>query len=344
MIGVGSHPWLGGFLGDPQLVAIFEPGAELERYLKVEAAWTRALGTVEGQDTDTVASAIIDAPISAQDLAEGMAKDGVAIPALVELLRQHLGPESAAHLHRGLTSQDVIDTSLVLALQQVLDVLAERVRTLDAVLDTAQRTFGGHKLPAYTRLQPALNTTGRAVIDRWRSPFQTIGGDISDVCKRVGVIQWGGPTGARDLAHADALGATLAKNLGLSDPGQPWHTDRGNLVEFAHLLTQICIATGKLGEDIALYAITGHITCRGGGSSSMPHKNNPVTAEALIALSDYAATLSSAINRSARHEGFRSGQAWILEWLTLPQLCVVTGAGTRLALQLIDDIVELGSD
>ncbi|MCK0096934.1 lyase family protein [Yoonia sp. F2084L] len=346
MIDTATHPWLGDLLGDTQIAAIFQPDAELRRLLKVEAAWTRAIGSVAADGTaDRVAVAIENAPIDPSTLKAGTTQDGVPIPALVRLLRDHVGPDHAALVHTGMTSQDVMDTSLMLALGDVLSVMENRMSALDQQLLDMQAAFKGRTMPAYTRMQPALQTTVHDVIGRWRNPFERLMNDARDLTNKVRIVQWGGPIGARDHAQAQAIGAAFAENLGLRDPGQAWHTDRSVVLDVAYLLSRISIATGKIGEDVCVFALAGaeNITFTGGGSSAMPHKNNPVKAEALVALADFATVLATNLNRSARHEGFRSGRAWTLEWLILPQLCASVGAGTLLAAHTIEDIISMGA-
>ncbi|EBA14032.1 lyase family protein [Roseobacter sp. CCS2] len=345
MINIATHPWISGLLGDEEMASIFEPEAELKRLLRIEAAWMRALGEIDGIDaSDHIAASIEAAQIDPQALKAGMTEDGVPIPILVRLLRKHLRPDQATHVHQGLTSQDVVDTSLILALVQVLSLLKERLGLLDQHLAEKQRAFGNRSITAFTRMQPAMETTVHEVIDRWRQPFAELIEDLSDLQNKVGVLQWGGPIGARAHVQADALGASFAQHLGLKDPGRDWHTDRTVIVKVTQLLCRIATVTGKIGDDIVLFAITGsdHITFEGGQSSAMPHKNNPVKAEALVALADFAAGLAATALRSARHEGFRSGRAWMLEWLTLPQLCVTAGAGVRLAKHTLHDITSIG--
>ncbi|MEO0381770.1 MAG: lyase family protein, partial [Pseudomonadota bacterium] len=134
--------------------------------------------------------------------------------------------------------------------------------------------------------------------------------------------------------------------LNLNDPGHAWHTDRTLISEFGHLIVRTSVATGKIGDDIALMAALGsdQITLAGGTSSAMPHKCNPVKAEALVTLSDHVASLQSNLSRSARHEGFRSGRAWMLEWVTLPQMCMACAAGLRVTADLLADIQSIGTD
>jgi 3-carboxy-cis,cis-muconate cycloisomerase len=345
MIDLSAHPWMRGLFGDDDIVAIFKPDAELKRILQIEAAWTRALGHVEAHpDADAVAGQIETANIATNDLLHGFSRDGVAIPALVKSLKAQLGPEAAQWVHRGLTSQDVMDTSLMLALQDVLRILMERLETLENVLNTLKDRFGVAPIMALTRMQPALETTAAEVIRRWQQPLPRLYTTLESLRQQSAQIQWGGPIGVRDHKNAAALGAEFAKQLGLNDPGNAWHTDRGMIADIANALVQVTTVIGKIGEDIALMAAIGpsQITLSGGGSSAMAHKNNPVKAEALIALSDYANVLQLSLARAARHEGFRSGRAWMLEWITLPQLALATGATTGQAIDLLNSIQTLG--
>lgn len=345
MIDLAGHGWMRDLLGDSEIANVLSAEADLTRYLQVEAAWTRALGQVEdAEPAADVAAAIEALRVTPDDLRDGFTRDGVVVPALVAAIKAAVPSEDAVWVHRGLTSQDVVDTGLMLALRDVFGVLGGRLAALEERLAGLDARFGAARVMAFTRMQPALETTGARMLDAWRHPL----GDVAEACgaveKTLGVIQWGGPIGARDHAQAEALGAAFAAELGLRDPGRAWHTDRARIADAAHMLGRMATITGKIGEDIALMAAVGpaQISLRGGGSSAMPHKNNPVKAEALIALSDLVGTLQAGLIRSGRHEGFRSGRAWTLEWLILPQLCVAAGAGLSLADDLLSDVVSLG--
>ncbi|MEM8804281.1 MAG: lyase family protein, partial [Pseudomonadota bacterium] len=195
-----------------------------------------------------------------------------------------------------------------------------------------------------TRMQPALETTAAEVIARWRQPIPALLKDLDECRDDISQVQWGGPIGTRDHPQPQDLGANFARQLGLTDPGHAWHTDRTRFINAGHLMTRTATAMGKIGEDIAMMAVIGadQITFAGGGSSAMPHKNNPVAAEIAIALSDHCAALYASLTRSARHEGFRSGRAWTLEWLILPQICVATGAAMLQINNMLKKTISIG--
>ena len=346
MIDLATHPWMRGLFADADIAAIFAPEAELKRMLRVEAAWTRALGMLdETPDTHEIAARIEVAQITPEDLHDGTARDGVPIPALVEMLKAQNVGDAAQWIHKGLTSQDVMDTSLMLALQEVLSILQDRLAALDHGCKDLQTRFGAATIMAYTRMQPALEIRVSEVIGRWQQPIPRIAERLTQAKTDTAQIQWGGPIGVRDHPQAALLGTAFAKDLGLNDPGACWHTDRGIITDIVHMLVRITTLTGKMGEDIALMAAIGpaQITLVGGGSSAMAHKNNPVKAETLITLSDYAGMLQLGVTRSVRHEALRSGRAWALEWMTLPQLCVVAGASLLQACALIESIKGMGA-
>jgi len=347
MTGFSTHPWLQGLWGDPQVASIFSADAELARFLRVEAAWTRALGTVDdAPEAEDVAKTIEDAQIDPHSLKDGVAKDAVPIPALVAQLAELTGPDTAHFVHKGMTSQDVMDTSLALALSDVILIFIKRIKTISAQFEDLVSRFGDRNVTGYTRMQPALLTTVKEVIKLWSRPFIGLQGDLSAVRQRGQIIQWGGPIGVRDHPQADQLAVAFANPLGLRDPGCAWHTDRTVILQIAFALSRITVATGKIGEDFALMAAIGPeqiVLSSGGGSSAMPHKNNPVKAEILISLSSLTASFQASLIHAARHEGFRSGKAWTLEQLALQQICETAGASLLQVEELLNSVSSIGS-
>jgi len=141
---------------------------------------------------------------------------------------------------------------------------------------------------------------------------------------------------AEELDELGMSAAELARRLGLAD-GPCWHSERDCLADFASWLSLVSGALGKIGQDVALMAQNeiGEVKlAEGGGSSAMPHKSNPVRAEVLVALARFNAGLLGAEHQALVHENERSGAAWTLEWLTLPQMVAATGAAMRHAAAL----------
>jgi 3-carboxy-cis,cis-muconate cycloisomerase len=338
-----QHPWLSGLFGDPELAAILAPEAELSRLLQVEAAWTRVIAS--RPDAERVASAIFAAPVRPEDLKQGTARDGLPVPELVHRLKAHLPDEDHGWVHQGLTSQDVIDTSLMMALQQALPLLARRLADLCDTLDAVSQRDGARVLMAATRMQPAMPITTSDLIAAWTRPLSRLSDQMPDMTERMAILQWGGPVGRRDATRPGDTGARFANALGLHDPGAAWHSDRSHLADLAGVLSQISGATGKIGQDIALLAQTDPSALDltlSGGSSAMPHKQNPILAELLVALARRNASDLSLMHHALIHEQERSGAAWILEWMALPQMLMTTGRSLMAAGELIVSIARIG--
>jgi 3-carboxy-cis,cis-muconate cycloisomerase len=210
-------------------------------------------------------------------------------------------------------------------------------------------SFGSRTLMGHTRMQPAQPITVAHRIGSWRAPLLRHLERIDEISPRLLVVQLGGAVGTLDKlgANGAAVVARVADSLNLGVPRSSWHAERDTMAEFAAWLSLVTGSLGKIGIDVALMAQAGNgeINLKGGGgSSAMPHKSNPVGAEVLIALARLNATLVSGMHDAQVHEQERSGSAWTLEWLVLPQMIMAAGAGTRIALELLDNITALGAE
>lgn len=163
---------------------------------------------------------------------------------------------------------------------------------------------------------------------------------------RVARLQLGGAVGTAHVfgEDRDDIARHMAKQLGLKhDP--TWHTDRSAVIEFAGQISAITGSLGKIGQDIALMAQQGVdeiVISGGGGSSAMPHKSNPVLAELLVTLARFNATQVSGMHQALVHEQERSGAAWMLEWMILPQMTAATGRALSTCSTLLDQIGSMG--
>ena len=271
-------------------------------------------------------------------LSKGFARDGVVVPALIKALRAHVRPPAETYVHRGATSQDVIDTSLVLRLKPVLDLFATRLRALLALLGRIDKQQGTVALMGRTRMQRAMPIVAADKLRAWREPLARHLVRLEEMRPRLLVVQFGGAVGNRAGldGKGEAIVAELARLLELR-AGPCWQVERDALAEFAGWLSLVSGSLGKVGADIAILAQNeiGEIKLAGGGASSaMAHKSNPVGAEVLVALARFNAALVGAQHQALVHENERSGAAWTLEWLVLPQMAVATGAALNAALNL----------
>lgn len=334
-------PFTSALTDDAELAPLFAPAAELRAMLDFETALAAAqaeAGMISAAASAAIAQACAAFTPDEAALRAGLFKDGVLGPGFVAALRKTLPAEHQKALHLGATSQDVTDTALAYRLKRVLEIFDARLNALIAALQSLSAAQGGVRLMGQTRMQAALPILARDKIASWVQPLHRHLARLADLAPRLLVIQLGGPVGNRaELGEAaDAVAAGLAARLGLGD-APCWHTARDTIVEFGEWLAMIAGALGKFGQDAAILAQSenGALKIEGGGASSaMAHKVNPVTAEHLVALARFAGGLAGTLNQALVHENERSGAAWTLEWLVLPQLVCASGAALQAGLGL----------
>lgn len=349
MSDVFDHPWLSGLFGDQEAEVIWSAERTLAHMLAFEAAYSRGLGAigVVPEDQARAAAELIErANPDLRDLQAGTLKDGMPIPAFVRGLKAEAGQLDGA-IHTGTTSQDVMDTALAMTMRENSDLIADRLSTLTERLGNLGRRFGSNKMMGRTRMQAALPISVGHRIENWQAPLIDHGDSIEQMRKSVERLQWGGAVGdgqAIGEKHPD-LAAFVAEALSLRPPSRNWHSDRATVTDYANLLSLISGSIGKMGQDICLMAQQGVDEIKlsgGGGSSAMPHKQNPILAELLVTLARFNATQVSGMHQALVHEQERSGSAWSLEWMLLPDMARCTTRSLSAANALCAQIVSMG--
>lgn len=336
---------LSALAGDPDIENLLSDQAQLDAMLAFERALAEAsanAGFIAEGAAVAIGAALDGYTPDWSGLKAGMVRDGVVVPALVKQLKATLAEPHRDALHKGATSQDVIDTALMLQLARVFDVYETRLSTVIDRIAALETEHDAREMMAHTRMQVALPTTWGAKLISWSEPLRRHLRTLVAMRRSLLVIQLGGPVGDRksfgDYAPAIATGMAKRLDLGMATP---WQTARDPIMALGGLLTQITGSLGKLGMDVTLLAQNEVAALRlegGGGSSAMAHKSNPVKAEVLVALARYNAGLSGTLAQAQIHEYERSGAAWTLEWLTLPPMLVATGASLKLVHDLLAQI------
>lgn len=344
-----DHPYLSGLLGDEEVAALFSLAAELEAMLAFEVALARAEaveGIIPVQAADAIEAVAHRFSPDVASLRAAAARDGVVVPDLVRQLRAAIGEPHGKHLHFGATSQDVVDSGLMLRLAQVLPILEDRLEGVLGYLAGVSARFGEGALMGRTRMQAAIPIRVADRIASWSAPLERQLERLQIFAVNELVVQFGGAAGTLDKLgdKASAVRAVLAVELGLAEARQ-WHSQRDGILDLAGLLAAMTGSLGKIGQDIALMADRGDeiALAGGGGSSAMPHKQNPVAAEMLVTLARFNAAQLGGLAQAMVHEQERSGAAWTLEWLILPQMIVACGAALRLTDELLSSIRGLGT-
>jgi 3-carboxy-cis,cis-muconate cycloisomerase len=315
------------------------------RELVGDAAWLAALLEVEGVLAVTQAAAGLvprgaaEAIVAACrpenfDLAVlggAAAAGGNPVIPLVAALRDAVGPAAAVHVHGGATSQDILDTAAMLLAHRALGpVLADLGGAAESAAALARR-HRDTPMAGRTLLQRAVPVTFGLLAAGWLTGLDAAAGRLAQVRRTRLAVQFGGAAGT--LAGFGQAGLDLPRRLaaalGLAEPPIPWHTDRTRVADLAGALATAAGAVAKPARDVTLLAQTelGEVTeGRPGGSSSMPHKRNPVAAVSALAAAAQAPGLAATLFAAMPHELQRAAGAWHAEWRPMRELLTSVGS------------------
>ncbi|MEW1994119.1 3-carboxy-cis,cis-muconate cycloisomerase [Streptomyces coelicoflavus] len=338
-----------GWAGSPAASATGDR-AYLRALLDAEVALTRAqaaLGLAPAEAADAVGAAAADpAAFDARSLAERARGGGNPVIALVADLTKAVSEPYGPYVHRGATSQDILDTAAMLVAARTLDLLLPDLARTERAL---ARLAAGHRdtpMPGRTLTQHAVPTSFGLKAAGWRSL-------VLDARDRIAAVraalpaQLGGAAGT--LAAFEAYGATdpaalpaaYARELALRAPELPWHTLRTPVADLAGALALTAGALGKIAADVLTLSRTeiGEVAeGGGGGSSAMPHKANPVRSTLIAAAARRAPQLAATLYGSLVAEDERPAGAWHAEWEPLRDLLRLTGGATRDAAELTEGL------
>jgi 3-carboxy-cis,cis-muconate cycloisomerase len=328
-----------GWAGSPAAAATSDT-AYLRALLDAEAALTRAqaaLGLAPAGAADAVTRAAEAGAFDARSLAERARGGGNPVIPLVADLTEAVGEEHGPYVHRGATSQDIMDTATMLVAARTLDlVLADLARTERALarLAVAHRDTA---MPGRTLTQHAVPTTFGLKAAGWRSLVLDARDRVTRVRESL-PAQLGGAAGtlaafsAYGAGDATALPAAYARELSLRPPLLPWHTLRTPIADLAAALAFTAGALGKVAADVLTLGRTeiAEVTeGGGGGSSAMPHKANPVRSTLVAAAARRAPQLAATLYGSLVAEDERPAGAWHAEWEPLRELLRLVGGAAR---------------
>ncbi|NBA94722.1 3-carboxy-cis,cis-muconate cycloisomerase [Pseudomonas sp. R5(2019)] len=329
---------------------VFSDHGRVQGMLDFEAALARAearVGVIPAEAVAPISAACRAELYDFAALGEAIATAGnSAIPMAKALGREiaRNNPEAERYVHLGATSQDAMDTGLVLQLRAALALIeADLARLGDALAVQAQR-YADTPLAGRTWLQHATPVTLGMKIAGWLGAVSRSRQRLQELAPRLLTLQFGGASGTLAALgnQAFAVAEALADELNLSLPEQPWHTQRDRLVEFASVLGLIAGSLGKLGRDVSLLMQTeaGEVfepAAPGkGGSSTMPHKRNPVGAAVLIGTATQVPGLLATLFSAMPQEHERSLGLWHAEWETLPQICCLVSGALQQALLIAE--------
>jgi 3-carboxy-cis,cis-muconate cycloisomerase len=327
----------GALWGTAEMRALFSDVTQLQLMLDVESALARAeakLGLVPQQVAEAISKAAQVENLRIERISEGTRETGVPVPALVSEIGRVAGEQAARYIHLGATTQDILDTALVLQMRRALEYLRRDLVALARTLATRASEYRDTPMAGRTHLQHAVPITFGLKCAVWASPLAAHVERLDQAALRGQVVQFGGAAGTLAALGANgmAVAEALAHELGLGVPDLPWHVARDSVAEIVALLGLVCGSLSKFALDVSLLMQTEvaevfepHAPGRG-GSSTMPQKRNPVAAEYIIAAARGVHALVPLMLTAMAQDHERATGPWQSETLALPQ-CFFLCAG-----------------
>ncbi|WP_328437366.1 3-carboxy-cis,cis-muconate cycloisomerase [Streptomyces sp. NBC_00444] len=337
-----------GWAGSPAAAATGDR-AYLTALLDAEAALTRAqaaLGLAPAEAASVVTEAADAGQFDVASIAERARGGGNPVIPLAADLTRAVGEEYGPYVHRGATSQDIMDTATMLVAARALDLVLTDLGRTERALARLAVEHRDSAMPGRTLTQHAVPTTFGLKAAGWRSL-------VLDARDRVTAVRDGLPAqlggAAGTLAAFGAYGAedalslpeAYARELGLQAPLLPWHTLRTPIADLAGCLAFTAGALGKIAVDVLTLSRTEIAEVAegsGGGSSAMPHKSNPVRSTLIAAAARRAPQLAATLYGSLAAEDERPAGAWHAEWEPLRELLRLAGGAARDAVELAEGL------
>jgi 3-carboxy-cis,cis-muconate cycloisomerase len=333
----------------PAMRAIFSDQETVARYVEVEVALAQVegrLGLIPKEAADAIKRLASAQHIDLDQLRQATNVVGYPIVGLVAQLAKQCG-EAGRYLHWGATTQDIMDTAVVLQIKAALAIVENDLAALSNILTELAQKHRMTVMAGRTHLQHALPVTFGYKAAIWLSAIVRQRRRLDEIRPRVLAGQFGGAVGTlaslgdNGLAVHDALMA----ELGLGSSPMPWHVGRDSLAEMVSVLALITGSLAKIATDIMLLMQTEvgeafEPFAEGRGSSStMPQKRNPIACELIIAAArivrQHAGLMFDAV--AADHE--RATGPWHLEWMALPEAFLATGAALAHARSMLDGLI-----
>jgi 3-carboxy-cis,cis-muconate cycloisomerase len=333
--------------------------AWLQAMLDAEAGLARALeraGLAPAGTGAEVTEAAVAANFDIHELGRQAALTGNPVPGLARALARRVSGPGAKAVHKGATSQDIVDTAAMLLARRAIDATeSDLERAADAVAGLAD-AHRGTLMIGRTLLQQAVPVTFGVVAAGWLTGLDAALAGLAAARADRLAVQFGGAAGT--LASLEGNGARvaalLAQELGLQCPPLPWHTERLRIIDVAAAMARVTAVLSKIARDVTLLAQTevgevsegpsdnsnkpgdgGSDAPRRGGSSAMPHKNNPVAAIAILGCARQAPGLLAILFASAEAEHQRAAGAWHAEWQPFSGILSLTASAAAWAQDLL---------
>src|SRR5882762_1000981 len=345
-------PLLAPMLSSAAMRTVCDDLSYLQHMLDFEAALARAeaaTGVIPASAADTIAKSCRAHPFDLAALAEAATRSGnLAIP-LVKALTADVAKadvDAARYVHWGATSQDVIDTASMLSLRAAIDALLSDIDRAIAGFAGLARKHRDTAMVARTWLQHALPMPFGLKLAEYAAALHRSRARLLRLRSEALALQFGGAAGTLAALGDKGLlvAERLAQELKLPLPDAPWHTHRDRIAEVASVLAIAAGTCGKIARDVSLMMQTDVAEAfepsgeGRGGSSTLPHKRNPVAAASALAAATMAPNLAATIFAAQVQEHERSAGPWHAEWPTLPTLMAVTSGAIAAVVEIAEGL------
>lgn len=335
--------------GTETMHAVFSDGQLIAKYLEVEAALARAqakLGVIPVAAAETIDRAARTVSIDLDRLREETEIVGYPILPLVRQLAEASG-EAGGFVHWGATTQDIMDTAVVLQMREAIDLIEADLKALSQTLAGLAQRHRTTPMAGRTHLQQALPITFGYKVAVWLSMILRHLERIDEVRGRLLMVSFSGAAGTLASLGENGLKVqeALSRELKLGQPLITWHVARDSLAEAVQLLGLITGSLAKIATDVSIMMATefGEVSepfsKSRGASSTMPQKRNPISCELIIACAK-AVRQQAAVMLDGMIQDFeRATGPWQLEWLAVPESFVMTAAACSHARFMLDGLI-----
>ena len=335
--------------GTAEMRAIFSDRATIQRYVDVEVALAKAearCGVIPEGAAKTIAAEASAVAFDEDLLRRETENVGYPILPVVHQLARQCG-EAGRYVHWGATTQDIMDTAVVLQMRAGLDLVATDIAALRTITGDLARRYRDTPMAGRTHLQQALPITFGYKAAIWRGMLDRHEERLAQLRPRLFVVQFGGAAGT--LASLGDRGfdvqRALANELDLAVPATTWHVARDAFAEAVNFLALLTGSLAKIAFDVMLMmqneigeAFEPFVSGRG-GSSTMPQKRNPISSELIVAAAK-AVRQHAGLMLDAMVQDFeRATGPWHAEWIALPESFVLTSGALHQAKHMLGGLV-----
>jgi 3-carboxy-cis,cis-muconate cycloisomerase len=335
--------------GSEAVRCVFDSRALVQGWLDAERSLAEAeaeVGLIPEAAAATIALAAEASLYDLDELREGIAESQHPLVPLIRALVDRCG-EHGKYVHWGATTQDVIDTGLVLQIRRALDRIRGDLEDAHAASVELARRFARSPMPGRTHGQHAVPITFGLKAAIWADELSRCTARLDTAAASVLTAQLAGAAGTLASLGDDAAAvrAAYCRRLGLAESDLPWHTSRDRLRDLAHALTEIASA----GERIAVEVVSLQATEVGElaeppsdgrvGSSTMPQKRNPMVSEYVIATARLVRGATGVLVHAPTHLHERDMGTWAAEWIAMPQALILTGGLLEKLVFVLDGLV-----